>query len=63
MDTNLSYCQRLAEVLCGLIADGVDDPFNVHAEIIALFPRLEGSGGIEPNALAALLTQSPDSFV
>jgi len=61
MDTNLSYCQRLAEVLCGLIADGVDDPFNVHAEIIALFPRLEGSGGIEPNALAALLTQSPDA--
>jgi hypothetical protein len=61
MDTNLSYCQRLAEVLCGLIANEADDPFNVRAEINALFPGLEDSSKTEPDALAALLTQSPDS--
>src|ERR1700721_2094756 len=61
MDTNLSYCQRLAEVLCSLIAHKVDEPFNVRAEINALFTGLKASSKVEPDVLAALLKQSPDA--
>ena len=58
MDTNQSYCQRLAEVLCGLIERGVVRPFDVEKEVAGVYPELDGKP-FDGERLSLLLQKDP----
>jgi len=59
MDTNQSYCQRLAEVLCDLIESGIARPFDVRKEVLRIYPQLGDSNSLNSESLSLLLQKDP----
>ena len=61
MDTNQSYCRRLAEVLLSMVDAGLTRPFNVRAEVLHLYPKGENPPPITSDSLFALLEANPSA--
>ncbi len=59
MDTNKSYCERLSQVLCGLVDDDITQPFDVREEILKMYPGMRPLPAITPEGLFVYLQENP----